>query len=112
MPEYHEPSTEELEDHFFGSGAFSYGWFGINSDKTNYYDGYHFPAFVDHFDLDYNPRKLIETKEITKDQFIDGIKKYATYHASKTFQDLIEDMDANDVDNVIQLIYFDEIRYA
>jgi hypothetical protein len=103
MPLFKKPSTQDLEDHFFGSGAFIYGWF-------DYHDsGGHFPVIVVERDEDYDE---ISRKTITEEMFVEGIKKYAELQPVRSFDDLIEDMDSADVDNVIQLIMFGEIRYA
>src|SRR6188474_3303020 len=97
MPLLRKPTTEELEDHFFGSGAFTWDWFDTNDD--------HFPATVTEV---YEETALT----ITEDMFIEGIKQYAESLEDRTFDDLIEDMDAGDVDTVIQLIMFGEIKYS
>lgn len=102
MPLIRKPTLQELEDHFFGSGAFQWGWFSYSHNG--------FPTRVDEIDGDYN---VLSSKVITGDIFVEGIKKYAECCvADRTFDDLIEDMDAVDVDNVIQLIMFGEIRYS
>ena len=106
MPLIRKPTTQELEDHFFGSGAFMWGWFDI--DIANYGYG-HFPTKVIEIDEDGD---ALSEKEITEEMFIDGIKQYAESLEDRTFDDLIEDMDAVDVDNVIQLIMFGKIRYS
>lgn len=104
MPLIRKPTTEELEDHFFGSGAFTFGWFTyqrINGDT--------FPVKLVEMDDD---GEILSSKIITEGVFVEGIKRYAESLEDHTFDDLIEDMDAADVDNVIQLIMFGEIRYA
>lgn len=102
MPLLPTPSIEELEDHFFGSGAFSFGWFDTPSK--------HFPAMV----IEYNDEDNapINSFIVTADDFVEAIKKYAELQEKRTYQDLIEDMDAVDVDNCIQLAVFGEIRYS
>lgn len=110
MPLFRTPTTQELEDHFFGSGAFQWGWFdikrtGIDEDS----DEYHFPVIV--FTALEEGDDYV-AKEFTEEVFIEGIKKYAEGLSDRSFDDLIEDMDAVDVDNVIQLIMFGEIRYS
>lgn len=113
MPLLPTPDTETLEDHFFGSGAFQYGWFAIDDD-TPFYDGYHFPAVIAYYEdaTVLASRGPIETRTITEEDFINGIKKYAEQHPTRDFADLIEDMDAADVDCVIQLIFWGEIRLS
>lgn len=107
MPLIRKPTTQELEDHFFGSGAFIFGWFNWS---TNTAEG-HFPVTVSEVDESgYKTTGVIKT--ITEEMFVDGIKQYAEELADRSFDDLIEDMDAVDVDNVIQLIMFGEIRYS
>jgi hypothetical protein len=104
MPLFRKATTEELEDHFFGSGAFQYGWFDTSEEQ-------HFPVIV--FEVDYEEKNpVLSQKTVTEEMFIEGIKKYAETLEDRSFDDLIEDMDANDVDIVIQLIMFGEIRYA
>jgi hypothetical protein len=103
MPLLPTPDTQTLEDHFFGSGAFSFGWFDTQSQ--------HFPAWVRHYEDEFSISPT-QTKVITQEAFIEAIKKYAETQSYRTFQDLIEDMDAVDVDACIQLIFFDEIRYS
>jgi len=106
MPLFRKPSSQDLEDHFFGSGAFSFGWFDWSTNNT----GEHFPVLVSEIDED--GKRTGTDKWITEEDFIEGIKKYAESLDERSFDDLIEDMDAGDVDNVIQLIMFGEIRYA
>ena len=102
MPLIRKPTTQELEDHFFGSGAFMWGWFEKDPREN-------FPVIVYEVD-EYRERGFF--KLITENMFIDGIKQYAESLEDRTFDDLIEDMDAADVDNVLQLIMFGEIRYS
>lgn len=109
MPLFKRPSTQDLEDHFFGSGAFIYGWFGYTSTRVDGELG-HFPATV--YEYGENYEDILSQKEITEDMFIEGIKKYAEILPDRDFSDLIEDMDSADVDNVIQLIMFGKIQYA
>ena len=101
MPLFRKPSTQDLEDHFFGSGAFSYGWIQL----VDWNDG-HFPVTL------YDTAKEEAPVRVTEEVFIEGIKKYAETLSDRSFDDLIEDMDAVDVDNVFQLILFGEFRYA
>ena len=109
MPLLPTPDIQDLEDYFFGSGAFMYGWFHINEDTPYDEDaGYHFPATIEYWEDD----EVIETKVINAAEFIDGIKAYAEILSDRTFQDLIEDMDAADVDAIIQLIFWNEIRLS
>jgi len=115
MPLIRKPTTQELEDHFFGSGAFSFGWFELmlhdNVDDPLAGNGAHFPVRVVEYD-ETDGMQYETAKTITEDMFVEGIKKYAKSLPDRSFDDLIEDMDSVDVDNVIQLIMFDEIRYA
>lgn len=105
MPLLRKPTTQELEDHFFGSGAFQWEWFALSGVNQ------HFPARVAHIeDGKIYPETSYHT--ITEDMFIEGIKKYSETLTDRTFDDLIEDMDAVDVNNVIQLTLFREIRYS
>jgi hypothetical protein len=104
MPLLPTPSIEDLEDHFFGSGAFTFGWFDT--------DSVHFPATVNHYEPDSNYYNVIESKLITADMFNEGIKAFAGILPDRTYQDLIEDMDAVDVDAIIQLIFWNEIRLS
>ncbi len=104
MPLLRRPTTEDLEDHFFGSHAFQYGWFDTRSTS--------FPATVTHYK---NMDDIGDDKEdilITESEFLAGIRDYSETLLDRSFDDLIEDMDSSDVDNVIQLILFGEIRYA
>ncbi len=107
MPLLRKPTTEELEDHFFGSGAFQFGWFEVgrifSTDKPGT-----FPCKISVLDED---GSLIDQHRITESDFVNGIKAYAVSLPDRTFDDLIEDMDAGDVDAVLQLIIFGEIRY-
>lgn len=105
MPLLRVPTTEELEDHFFGSGAFSFGWFSIEKLDTG---AYHFPVRVVAWEDD----RVVMSKIIAQNDFIEGIKKYASTLSDRSYDDLLDDMDASDVDNVIQLIMFNEIRYS
>src|SRR6185312_10781972 len=105
MPLIRKPTTQELEDHFFGSGAFMWGWFSV-ADNASWA---HFPTIVVELNED---REEISRKEITEDMFVEGIKQYAESLEDRTFDDLIEDMGARDVDAVIQLIMFGEIKYS
>lgn len=109
MPLFRKPTTQELEDHFFGSGAFMYGWFGIHREP-NETPG-KFPVRV-YTALEEETSEDYVDRWITEDDFIKGIKAYAETLEDRSFDDLIEDMDAIDVDNVIQLIMFGEIKYA
>jgi len=102
MPLLPEPTTEELEDHFFGSGAFSFGWFRLKPLDWK------FPATV----LEMEDGEVLALQIFTTELFIKGIKKYAESLPDRTYQDLLEDMDAGDVDNCIQLAMFGEIRYS
>jgi len=101
MPLFHEPTSQELNDHFFGSGAFTFGWFLTDDDEL--------PALVFHLD-EYG--EVIDSKLITEEDFIDGIKKLAEMDPDDSFDDLIEDMDAGEVDAAIQLAYFGDIIYG
>ncbi len=107
MPLLREPTTQELEEHFFGAGAFGFGWFQTYST--------HFPAIVDEFlDLD-GPIEEdgdVMSHTVTEQDFVRGIKLYAEMLTDRTFDDLIEDMDAGDVDACIQLAIFGEIVYG
>lgn len=105
MPLIRKPSTEDLEDHFFGSGAFQYGWISYVAGPAGYNK---FPVVL--YDTSGHPWE--GGKAVDENTFIEGIKKYAESLEDRSFDDLIEDMDAADVDNVFQLILFGEIRYA
>ncbi len=112
MPLLPTPDIQDLEDHFFGSGAFMYGWFSI--DETTPYDedlGYHFPAIIHYYE--HMDSVISATRVITADDFNEGIKLLAQQDfTSRTYQDLIEDMDAADVDAIIQLLFWNEIRLS
>lgn len=116
MPVFKDPEIQELEDHLFGSGAFSYGWFDI-SEKTPWddrnndgYKSYHFPAVIEYFEEEEGV--VVEERVITPEIFIQGIKDYAAIHPTKTYQDFCEDSDASDVDCFIQMIFWGEIRLS
>lgn len=115
MPLLPKPSTELLEDHLFGSGAFQFGWFGIDDKNTPFdKDGYHFPAVIFYFEdaTVLAPRGPIEIRTITEEDFINGIKVYAEQHPTRDYADLLEDLDASDVDSIVQLIFWGEIRLS
>jgi len=108
MPLLPEPTTQELEDHFFGAGGLDFGWFMVQWISD---DGLpHFPAKVS--ELDYDGVPIYPPHMFDEVEFIRGIKKLAEILPDRTYQDLLEDMDAVDVDNAIQLAMFGEIRYA
>jgi hypothetical protein len=106
MPLIRKPDTQTLEDHFFGSGAFTFGWFKYKSLG----EIGHFPVWV--MEIDDEGNETSEQHVISENAFIEGIKQFAQQLPDRTFDDLIEDMDAGDVDAVIQLIMFGEIRYS
>ncbi len=109
MPLLPTPDIQDLEDHFFGSGAFMYGWFHIN-EATPYDEdaGYHFPATIEYWE----DADIIETKIIGANDFNEGIKKLAEILPDRSYSDLIDDLDAADVDAIIQLIFWNEIRLS
>ena len=113
MPLFRVPDTQTLENHFFGSGAFQWDWFTYINPTIRIDDEGKlvntFPVVVLELDED---RAIESRKLITEEMFVEGIKKFAAILPDRSFDDLIEDMDAVDVDNVIQLIMFGEIRYA
>src|SRR5690349_14218790 len=86
MPLIRKPTTQELEDHFFGSGAFQYGWFDI--EQVGDVPLGHFPVNVTEWDN----YKFVRGKTITEDMFVEGIKQYAESLPDRSFDDLIEDM--------------------
>lgn len=94
-------STEVLEDHFFGSGAFSFGWLYATSN--------HFPVRV--VEIDPYLREAGVTKVITKEMFVQGIRDYANI-TERDFESLLEDMDAVDVDTIIQTLVFGAVVYG
>jgi hypothetical protein len=104
MPLIRKPTTEELEDHFFGSGAFQYGWFDTIGGNS-------FPVVLIERDPE-TGEYIGEGKTIHTTDFTEGIKMYAESHPDKSFDDLIEGMDAYDVDCVFQFMMFGEIRYS
>lgn len=107
MPLLPTPDISELEDMFFGSGAFGFSWFDT--------DSVHFPATVNYYETDWDTGGTLvpaETKLITADDFVEGIKKYAELLPDRSYCDLIEDMDSADVDAVIQIIFWGEIRLS
>lgn len=101
MPLLRTPTTQELEDHFFGSGAFGFGWF-----STDYS---HFPAEIEEYNEN-EDRTVYHT--VTEEDFLQAIKDYAEANPNRTYDELIEDMDAVDVDSCIQLAIFGELIYS
>lgn len=110
MPLHHNPTIEELEDHFFGAGNWeAFDWFQTNQHQ-------HFPAIVNYIEegeLHNQDVMLVKDQRIiTVEDFIIGIEKYAALLPDRSYDDLLEDMDAADVDAIIQLIFWDEIRLS
>lgn len=105
MPLLRKPTTEELTDHFFGSGAFYFGWLDyIKYDENQPVNT--FPVIV--YETNDSGSHGVTIRE---EDFIEGIKWYAGSLESRTFDDLIEDMDADDVDTIVQYLLFGEVRY-
>lgn len=106
MPLFRKPTTQELEDHAFGSGAFSYSWISYDRVNSKTQEWGHFPIIL------YEVGDTEKTRYVDEKIFIEGIKIFAKSLPDRSFDDLIEDMDAGDVDCVFQIILFGEQKYA
>lgn len=109
MPLLPEAAMETLEDHFFGAGNWGlYEWFETRSQ--------HFPAIVNYIEerevRNQDVMVIADQKVITVADFLIGIEKYAALIPDRSYDDLLEDMDAADVDAIIQLIFWDEVRIS
>jgi NAD-dependent dihydropyrimidine dehydrogenase PreA subunit len=90
-----------------------YSWFMLISAATST-----FPAMV--AEMDEDGETIVSSDIVTEDQIkIATIKNYFTYwynhwnpNWKRTLQVYLGDLDANDVDSILQLAMFGEIRYS